>query len=131
MVNVSEKNTQNQKWMIHGSKNMADDSSIFNEHSLSVRRGITHIVTFVNENKEEIETRHDGCRHSDILTKGPRSIVSATDRVGSRQDRCARIQGCFDACLGDRDCLLFHGFVNGNLVTHVHLVELVDAADTL
>ncbi len=67
----------------------------------TLERGITHIVAFVNENKEEIETRHDWCGHSDILTKGPRSIVSATDRVGSRQDRCARIQGCLYARLGD------------------------------
>jgi hypothetical protein len=35
-----------------------------------------------------------------------------------------------DAGLGDRDGLLFHGFVDSNLVCNVHLVELVNGADT-
>ena len=33
-----------------------------------------------------------------------------------------------DAGLGDGDGLLLHGLVDGHLVLHVHLVELVDAA---
>jgi hypothetical protein len=36
-----------------------------------------------------------------------------------------------DTCLGDRDGLLFHGFVDCDLVLRVHLIELVNAADTM
>ena len=36
-----------------------------------------------------------------------------------------------DASLCDRDCLLLHGFVNSHLVLDVHLVELINAADTV
>jgi hypothetical protein len=34
-----------------------------------------------------------------------------------------------DAGFGDRDCLLFHGFVDCDLVADVHFVEFVDGAD--
>lgn len=36
-----------------------------------------------------------------------------------------------DASLGNRDGLLLHGFVNSNLILHIHLVELVNAANTV
>jgi hypothetical protein len=36
-----------------------------------------------------------------------------------------------NACFGDRDGLLFHGFVNRSLIFRVHLVEVVDTANTI
>lgn len=36
-----------------------------------------------------------------------------------------------DSSLCNRDGLLLHGFVNSDLVLHVHLVELIDAADAM
>ena len=36
-----------------------------------------------------------------------------------------------DSGLGDGDGLLFYGFVDGYLVTWVHLVKLIDAAHAL
>jgi hypothetical protein len=32
--------------------------------------------------------------------------------------------------LGDGNCLLFHGFVDSDLVCNIHLVELVNSADS-
>ncbi len=36
-----------------------------------------------------------------------------------------------DAGLGDGNCLLLHGLVDGHLVLHVHFVKLIDAADAV
>ena len=36
-----------------------------------------------------------------------------------------------DAGLGDGNGLLLHGLVDGDLVLHIHLVKLVDAADAV
>ena len=36
-----------------------------------------------------------------------------------------------DACFGNGDGLLLHSLVNGHLVLGVHLVKLINAADTI
>ena len=36
-----------------------------------------------------------------------------------------------DASLGNGNGLLLHGFVNSNLILHIHLVELVNTANTV
>ena len=43
----------------------------------------------------------------------------------------AGIEGGFDSGLVDGDRLLFHGFVDGHGVVDLHLVKLVDAADSV
>ena len=40
-------------------------------------------------------------------------------------------RGYLNTSFGDGDCLLLHGFMNGHLVFGVHLVKLVDAANTI
>ena len=56
--------------------------------------------------------------------------VPAVRRVGRCQDGCACVKRCHDAGLGDGDRLLLHDLVDGRAVGLVHLVELVDAADS-
>lgn len=53
------------------------------------------------------------------------------NRVGSSQDRSPSIQGGVNTSLGNRDGLLLHSLVNGGLILDVHLVELIDAADSV
>jgi hypothetical protein len=34
-----------------------------------------------------------------------------------------------NAGFGDRDCLLFHGFMDSDLVTDIHFIKFVDSTD--
>ena len=54
-----------------------------------------------------------------------------TDGIGRGQNRSSGVERGLNASLGDRDGLLFHGFVNGDLIFNVHFVELVDATDAV
>ena len=41
------------------------------------------------------------------------------------------VESGVNACLSDRDCLLLHCLMDGCLVLDVHLVKLVDTADSV
>jgi hypothetical protein len=58
-------------------------------------------------------------------------VVSSTDRVSSGDDGAPGLERSDDAGLRNGDGLLLHGFVDGGAVSVVHLVELVDEANTL
>ena len=79
---------------------------------------VGHLVSVVNEDEEQIEPRHDGGAHLNGLSCGG-------------EDGGSGIEVCFDSGLGDGDRLLFHGFVDSHGVVNLHLVELVDAADSV
>jgi len=88
-------------------------------------------IAFIEDNEEEIETTHNRCAHHKVGPQGLFSVISAPYRVGSGQDGGASIQSGMDACLGDRYGLLFHSFVDGDLIRDIHLVEFVDCANTV
>lgn len=77
---------------------------------------IRFLVALIENDKEEIETTHDGCAHSDISSQSLFAVVSSTDGIGSSKDRCPRVERCMDTSFGNGYRLLFHGFVDGNLV---------------
>jgi len=86
-------------------------------------------VTLVQNHEEKIKTTHDRGAHLEIGAQGLLTVVSPTDGIRGSQNRSSGVQCCVNACFGDRDSLLFHCFVNCNLVRYVHLVELVDGAN--
>ena len=92
---------------------------------------VVFITLLIDNYKEEIKSTHDRRRNVNIVVKRASPIVSAMNRVGSGQDRSTSIQGGMDTGLSDRDSLLLHGFVDGSLISWVHLIELIDAADTV
>ena len=59
------------------------------------------------------------------------SVIASSNRVGCSKDRCACIECCLDARLGDGDGLLFHGLVDGRLVMLLHLIKLINTTHTL
>ena len=59
------------------------------------------------------------------------SVIASSNGVGCSKDRCACVECCLDACLGDGDGLLFHGLVDGRLVVLFHLVKLINTTHTL
>lgn len=92
---------------------------------------VVFVVLFIKDDEEQVETRHDWGRDVDVVAERLGTVIPTSDWIGSSQDRGTGIERGVDSCLGDRDGLLFHSFVNGNLILDVHLVELVDAADTM
>lgn len=89
------------------------------------------ILLLVNNDKEEVETRHNWRANINIVAQGPRTIISTSERISCCQDRGASIERGVDASFCDRDGLLLHGFVNSNLVLDIHLVELIDTTDSV
>jgi len=87
------------------------------------------LVGFVPDHEEQVESAHDGGAEVEVRAQRRLGVVPAADRVGGGEDGGASVEGGVDACLGDRDGLLLHGFVDGDLVADVHLVELVNAAN--
>ncbi len=50
------------------------------------------LVALVNEDEEEIESRHKGRRQLNVLSERARPVVATADRVCSRQDGRASVQ---------------------------------------
>jgi hypothetical protein len=84
-------------------------------------------VVCVADDEDEVETGQDGGLEVDVLAWGLEVVVAAEDRVGGGEHTCAGVEDRGDSGFGDRDGLLFHGFVDGYTIFVTHLVELVDA----
>lgn len=86
-------------------------------------------LMLVTDDEDHVETGQDGRLEVDVFAGRLHVVVPAEDRVRGRQDGRSRVEDGGDAGLSDRDGLLLHGFVDGDLVADVHLVELVNAAN--
>lgn len=89
------------------------------------------IVFLVENDKEQIEARHNRGRNIDIVAKGLLSVVPSHVGVCCSQYGCPCIEGRMNSSLRNRDSLLLHSFVNSCLIFAVHLIELIDATDTV
>jgi len=93
--------------------------------------GVDLLIAFIQYHKEQIETTHDRSAHLQVRSETLLSVVPSTDRIGRGEDRRASIEGGLDTCFGDGNGLLFHCFVDCDLVGDVHLVKFVDRADSI
>ena len=89
------------------------------------------VVLLVEDDEEQVETRHDRSTDVDVVAEGLRAVVSALHGIGCSQDGGSCIEGGMNARLGKRNSLLLHRFVDGHLVFKLHLVELINAANTM
>ena len=87
------------------------------------------LVTFIQDDEKEVETTHDRSSHRNVPSKRLLAIVPATDGVCGGKNGRARIECGVNTRLGNGYGLLFHGFVNGNLVRDIHFVKFVDGAN--
>ena len=85
----------------------------------------------VNDDEEEVEAGHNWRADIDVVAQGPCAIISTSERISCSQDRGTRIEGGVDASFCNRDGLLLHSFVDSNLILDIHLVELINTADTV
>src|SRR5258708_31718091 len=82
-------------------------------------------VNRVFHHTKDVKTRQDRLGKFDVLRKRNCGIVTASCGVGRCDDSTSCLQGRHYTGLGDRNRLLFHGFVNASSVRIVHLVEFV------
>ncbi|KAH3664119.1 hypothetical protein OGAPHI_004833 [Ogataea philodendri] len=85
----------------------------------------------VQNQKEHVKSRQKSSWKIDIFVWRHLGVVSSVKRVSSCQNRCPGVQGGGDSSLGDRNRLLLHHFVNSSPVRLLHLVELINTADTI
>jgi hypothetical protein len=69
------------------------------------------IVLPVEDQVDKVESGEESRWELDVVDDGEFRIVLRVYRVCCCKDGCTGIQRTDDACLGHRDCLLLHGFV--------------------
>ena len=92
---------------------------------------IQRLHRLVQDEIDQIEARKQRGRELEVLHDGEIGVVARIDGVGRGEDRRARVERADNPCLGHRNRLLLHGFVENRPRGVVHLIELVDAADSL
>lgn len=92
---------------------------------------ILFIVFLIENDEEQVEAGHNGWRNIDVVAEGLLSVVPAHVGVGSSQYGGPSVERRMNSSLSNRDSLLLHSFVNSCLIFGVHLVELVNATDTV
>ena len=88
------------------------------------------VISLIEEQEDEVESGEKSGWEIDVLMGSQTWVVSAVEGVSSGQNGGPGIQRGSDTGLGNRDGLLLHNFVDVGSVTLVHLVELIDGADT-
>ena len=89
------------------------------------------LVALIENDEEKIETRHNRRGHVDVGTKSCLAVVTTSNGVGSSENTCSSVESGLDTSLGDGDSLLFHSFVNSNLIGDVHLVKLINGTNAV
>ena len=92
---------------------------------------VTFFLLLVADDKEEVEAGHDRGTDVNVESERPRPVITTMDWISCRKDRGSSVQGGMNASLGDRDCLLLHGLMDGCLILDIHLIELINAADAV
>lgn len=87
-------------------------------------------LALVQQDEDEVETRHQSCWQVDVLVDGFLLVVASVEGVGSSKNGGSGVERGSYAGLGDGDSLLLHDFVDGCAVEFLHFVELVNAADS-
>ena len=102
-------------------------------HIDNMARNMEVIIIFflVDDDKKEVETRHNWWADINVVAQGPCTVISASKRISCSQDRGTSIERGVDASFCDRDSLLLHSFMDSNLIFDIHLVELIDTADSM
>ncbi|EAT45975.1 AAEL002778-PA [Aedes aegypti] len=98
-------------------------------HDVLGQGDVPSLVVDVLHDEDHIETGQNRWHEVDVLL-ALGIVPTAEDGISRGQNRAARVQGRRDPGLGNRNGLLFHGFVNGHAIVFFHLVELVNTNDS-
>ena len=100
-------------------------------HDMHGDLAVGDLLAVITHHEKEVESRHNWRRNIQVCLERLALVVSPHDGVRRCQDRGPGVQGGLNSGLCDRNGLLFHRFVDCRLVLFVHLVELIDAADSV
>ena len=100
-----------------------------NTHYVTGDPFVPSLFVLVADDENHVEAGEDGGLKIDVFPGRLEVVVASEDWIRGREDRCSGVEDGRDAGFGDRDGLLFHGFVDGDSVLVSHLVEFVDADD--
>ena len=84
----------------------------------------------ISDNEDSIESRQNRRLEVNLLGGVLQVVVSAEEWVGSGQNRCPGVENGGDSGLCNRNCLLFHSFMNGDSILCLHLIKLINAHNT-
>ena len=76
-------------------------------------------IDLVHHHMQEIETGQDGGRQIDVVLERLGAVIAASQRIGCSKNGCPRIQCCLNSSFSNRDRLLLHGLVDGDLQQHM------------
>ena len=97
---------------------------------MTSQTGVGLGVDAIQNEINQIETGEQGRGEVNVLRDRQVGVVSTADGVGRSKDAGPGIERSDDAGLGYGYSLLLHDFVQDRAGRIVHLVELVNAADT-
>jgi hypothetical protein len=87
--------------------------SVFEVHADQVtgELAVGGLIDAVEHQVDQVESAEQRRREIDVLGDWQVGVVLAADRVGGSKNRCSGVESSDDASFRDRDCLLFHDFV--------------------
>ena len=91
---------------------------------------VQRLDRLVQDEIDQVEAGEQRGRELQVLHDGEIGVVARIDGIGGGEDRRTRVQRADNARFRDGNGLLLHGFVQNRARGVVHLVELVDAADS-
>lgn len=87
-------------------------------------------ICLILDNGKDIETREDRVSELNVVIEVAVNAIDSTNRVSSGNDGTAGLKLSNNTSFRDGDSLLFHSLVDTSSVLLVHLIELVNKADT-
>ena len=92
---------------------------------------IVVFIDFVFDHCQKVESGQNGCCKVDIVVKIECDVVRAFEWICCCNDTASRLETGVDACLGNTDCLLLHGLVNGGSILVIHFIKLINKTNSL
>ena len=85
---------------------------------------------FILNDGEEVESGKNWGSQVDIVVEIEGHVVGTFQGVCGRYNTASSLETSIDSCFRNGDSLLFHSFVNGGSILIIHLIKLIDQADT-
>ena len=91
---------------------------------------IVVLADLVLNHCEQVESGEDGSGQVNVVIEVEGHVIGSFERVCGCDHTASGLETGVDTCFRNGDCLLFHGLVDGGSVLIVHLVKLIDQADS-
>lgn len=89
------------------------------------------LSTVISHHKKDIKSWHQWRWQSYVGLEVLGLIITTHDGVHGCKNGASCIKSSLYTSFCNRDCLLLHGFMNGNRISFLHLVKLINAANTV